>query len=119
MQHTARLLCGLILYLWFLPVHAPAAGNLAIIRLSSADRSAVIRTGDGRPILVKVGQTLDPFGKIVEIGDDRIICHTFGASGKDVTIIKNKNGELQISTITRTAGDHVIFNRSGSTAPGD
>ncbi len=65
-----------------------------IIKISPADQRAVIQV-PGKPLkLVKPGDSLSGFGKIIEIARDRVVCEKFEKNGPETLIIR-LDGETQ------------------------
>jgi hypothetical protein len=104
-------------------------GRISILKTSSEDRTAVVKTLDGKMLIVNAGDVLlienntvrimgrkkdeqptTPFGKagqltITEIAKDRVVIEENTGSGIDTVIISVHNGKQTSQRISKTGGE--------------
>jgi hypothetical protein len=101
----------LVLALSFTSAHALSFENLKIIKLSEKDSTAVIKIDDQKLQLVKVGQTLGEFGKIVEIAQDRMVLDHPRKGSNERYIIRIENGKQLVQRISKTPSSDSLWRK--------
>jgi len=113
--------CGLIVFAlsFFLaapPVlHAVEPDEVAVVRLSPQDGSAVIRTADGELSVVRLGDLVGEIGRITEITGERLMLERPTAQGMERIIIRLIEGQQTVEVLTPRG----LRERGGAAGPSD
>jgi hypothetical protein len=106
MQRSILFTAGfLIILLNSQPLFASTLSDIKIIKISSQDQSAVIRS-DHKLRLIKPGDTLSENSRVLEISAGRIVIEENTAKAKETVIIYFENGKQSMERIGRSTSQN-------------
>ena len=82
---------------------------IQIVRISSEDERATVRTPDGKIQVIKVGDSIGERGKVIEIVEGRIVIEERTDKGPETVIIRFENGKQRIERIRKAGGRQPIL----------
>jgi hypothetical protein len=75
---------------------------LQVLKISSQDARAVVRTSEGRTMVIKPGDDLGAAGKVVEIAADRVVLEEKSGVEAETVIIRLKDGKQSVERLKKT-----------------
>jgi hypothetical protein len=73
-----------------------------VLKISVQDARAVIRTPEGKTMVIKPGDDLGAAGKIVEITADRVVLEEKSGVEAETVLIRLKDGKQSIERLKKT-----------------
>lgn len=86
------------------PLFALSPEEIQVVKISPKDERAVIKTHENDLQVIKVGDSLGHYGRVIEITKGRIVIEARSDRGSEIVIIRIENGRQRIERI-RKAGD--------------
>ena len=84
------------------PAKMDAAYPLQVLKISAQDARAVVKTSEGKTVVIKPGTDLGASGKIVEIAADRIVLEVKSGVEAETVIIRLKDGKQSVEWLKKT-----------------
>jgi hypothetical protein len=84
---------------------AGSIDDIRIVKISPQDKTAVIKSPEGRIQIIKVGDLVGPNGEVIEIIESRIVIEEKTETGLETVIIRMEDGKQRIERI-RKMPDH-------------
>jgi hypothetical protein len=79
-----------------------AAYPFQVLKISAQDSRAVVRTSEGRTMVIKPGADLGATGKVVEIAADRVVLEEKSGVEAETVIIRLKDGKQSVERLKKT-----------------
>ena len=90
-------------------VNTGSIDTVQVLKISSQDERAVIRTPDGKLQLIKVGDPIGGYGKVVEIASDRVVTEAKRKEDNEKVIIRLINGQQKIERLRKTGAQPALL----------
>jgi ribosomal protein L24 len=78
-----------------------AAYPLQVLKISAQDARAVVKTSEGKTVVIKPGTDLGAAGKVVEIAADRVVLEEKSGVEVEKVIIRLKDGKQSVERMTK------------------
>jgi hypothetical protein len=113
MKRIKAIKSGLIVIMavLFMPSVALAerVDEIQFLKTSPQDGSAVVKRADGKMDVVKVGDSLLPGAKVVDIGDNRVVLEEKTGEGPGTVIISLEDGKQSVRRVKRHPGKRPLL----------
>lgn len=94
-----------------------AENIIQVRKIDPEDRAAVVKTSDGELVIVRQGETLKPFGRVISIEEGRMIFRNKNADTVILNLVDGKQSLQRISKVT-SAGRQPVLNLSAGSGVG-
>jgi hypothetical protein len=86
-----------------------ALEKIKVIKISAPDKSAVIKTAGGSWKLIRVGDTVEKLGKVVEIAEGLVVIEVKGDKKNGLIIFRLEDGKQTIERIRTVTDEKPLF----------
>ncbi len=111
----SALISALLVFMMSVSIYAEPVESIRVIKISSQDESAIVRTPDGRMQIIKVGDILRVAGsglQVVEITSGRVVFEERTERGIETVIVRVADGKQRIERIRRAGEERPILYRA-------
>lgn len=84
------------------PVKTISIDTIQVLKIAAQDERAVIKTPDGKMLIIKVGDSIGDHGKVVEITADRIVLEEQKGKETEKVIIRLIDGKQKVERLRKT-----------------
>ena len=84
------------------PAKKDASDTFRVLKISVQDARAVIRTPEGKTMVIKPGDDLGSAGKVIEIAADRVVLEEKNGAETETVIIRLKDGKQSVERLKKT-----------------
>jgi hypothetical protein len=91
------------------PLCASSALEFQVVRISSQDRAAVIRSPENKLSVIKAGSRIEGVGKVAEIAENRVVIEAPGDRGGETLIIRLEGGRQRTERIRKAGHRRPLF----------
>lgn len=111
------MVCAIVLFIINLPVSAGVVDTIHILKISSQDERALIKTPDGNMQVIKVGDVLSDQSAgqknnetlVVEITTGRVVLEEITHTGNETVIIRLAEGMQRIERIRKVPDSRPVL----------
>jgi hypothetical protein len=113
----SALISVLLVFMMSVSIYAEPVESIHIIKISSQDESAIVRTPDGRMQIIKVGDILRVAGsgsglRVIEITSGRVVFEEKTERGIETVIVRVVDGKQRIERIRKAGEERPILYRA-------
>ncbi len=103
MQKATMMRLAIVIGIVFitLTAFAETPAEIKILKISPQDESAVVQTPQGKTQVIKVGDPIGDYGKVIEIVEGRLVIEKKSQGNVETIIIRVEDGEQRIERISR------------------
>ena len=84
------------------PAQPVTAETVQILKIAAQDERAVIKTPDGKTLVIKPGDALGTSGKVIEIAADRVVVEEKKGNETEKVIIRLIDGKHKVERLKET-----------------
>jgi hypothetical protein len=81
---------------------ADSVKGIQILKISAQDERAVIKTHDGKTLIIKPGDPLGTNGKVTEVAADRVVIEEKNGNETEKVIIRLIDGKQKVERLKKT-----------------
>jgi len=78
--------------------------EIKVLKISSQDERAVIKTPEKRAKMIKVGDRIGNNSRVIEIAKGRVVIEEFTKRGAETVIIRVENGKQTVEKVIKMLG---------------
>ena len=86
--------------------------EIKVLKISSQDERAVIKTPEKRAKMIKVGDRIGNNSRVIEIAKGRVVIEEFTKRGAETVIIRVENGKQTVEKVTKMLEPQKILLRA-------
>lgn len=80
------------------------ADDVRVIKISPQDGRAVVSAAGGKPLVIKVGDTVGSNAKVIEISDGRVVIEETKGHEIETIIIRLEDGKQKVQRLKKSGG---------------
>ncbi|MBW2059396.1 MAG: hypothetical protein JRJ26_18055 [Deltaproteobacteria bacterium] len=83
--------------------------DLHVVKISPPDRTAIVRTAEGDLEMIRVGDSIEGIGKVVDIAMGRVVIQAETPRGVETIIIRIEDGKQSMARIGKAPDQRPLF----------
>jgi len=84
------------------PAKQISADTIQVLKITAQDERAVIKTPDGKTLIIKPGDSLGANGKVIEIAADRVVIEEKKRNETEKVILRLIDGKQKVERLKKT-----------------